>query len=237
MSFTRRHLILAAVALAVVGCRKNTDRVPEHDSSGLAVADTVGLPTGMTPPRDSLAGTLAERTEPQHFFDQARAAFATEDRVGAASALRQGAAYFHAIPDTASAAVRVTLDDVERSLSALADRLDGASAVTVRELERAFVSANLAEAERHHALSTIVWARRDTLRTGEELVMAVDHLERAAKDARIALGAKATRELAAARKTGTALLARRPLGDAASVPRTQEGIGDAIRDVRARSTR
>lgn len=237
MPFIRRHLMFALAAVTAVSCRQNTDRVPEHDSSGLALADTAGLPARTTPPRDSLGGTLAERIEPQQHFDQARAAFASSDRASTAAALRQAAAHFRQVTDTASPQVRAQLNDVERSLSALAGKMEGTASVSLREIDRVFASAHLAEAERHQVLSVNAWTEKDSLRTAEELVMAVDHLERAAKDARLAFDAKAKRELASARKTGAALLAHTALDNGVSVPRTQQDIGTLIGDVRARSSR
>ncbi len=73
------------------------------------------------------------------------------------------------------------------SLDDLARDLEGAKATTVGRLDTLSAKANLAEAEYHRSLGAVAWATQAKESVADELVMAADHFERAAQDARLPL--------------------------------------------------
>jgi hypothetical protein len=76
-----------------------------------------------------------------------------------------------------------------RELDKLATDVETNMIKTKRSLDYAFARSQRAEAERHHADAVAAWARKDMARASDELTMAVDHFERAAKDAGSVLSA------------------------------------------------
>ncbi|MEO5870727.1 MAG: hypothetical protein ABIT91_12815 [Gemmatimonadaceae bacterium] len=69
------------------------------------------------------------------------------------------------------------------SLDDLARDLEGGNKTTVGRLDALSARASLAEAEYHRSLAAVAWATQAKESVADELVMAADHLERAALDA------------------------------------------------------
>lgn len=152
------------------------------------------------------SGALVRRHEAQADLDAARDALAAGATPRAAHALRTAAAFFagHAVrPDAGG---RTALTAAAAVLGALADTLDRGGPVTVGEVVAASRLANLAEAEHHRVAAGAAWAHGQRSDTGDELVMAVDHLERALTDGGRPMAPEMRRILAVARADACTLM-------------------------------
>ena len=128
-------------------------------------------------------GALASRHEAQECLDSARVAFIRKDYEGCITRLAEAAAFFREHSRVAERDARPALDaaaeEVETFLANVAKGRDR----TVRDLDRVSAQANSAEAEMHLSNAQAAMIAGDSVRAGEELVMSIDHLERAARDA------------------------------------------------------
>jgi len=233
---TRLTLAIAALVVAM-GCQQSTDRAQEHGSSNLPVSDTVASAPKPQATFDSAAGSIVRRREPQHLLDTARTLFRQGAFANAAEELRAAAAYFRSVRDSAPAITRERVRAAERALDSLARRVERGSEVPLRQFDAMLSRANRTESERHLARSTEAWAMRDTIRAAEELLMAVDHLERAAKDGGGTLDRAERTMLGEARQLGTDLLRHAPLATSASMDRVYSSIGHAIERLGEQETR
>lgn len=145
---------------------------------------------------DISAGALVQRHEAQAQLDSARDALRRGHAAQAIPVLRTAARFFagRAAPRTAA--------ELER----LADELQAGRAVSADEVIAASARANLAEADHHRAAAALAWGRTERTNTGDELVMAVDHLERALADAGRPVPATTRQALAEARENACALM-------------------------------
>lgn len=177
---------------------------------------------------DSAPGELVLRTEPVHFFQRAHTAIAQREMRKAAAALRNAARYFGEVRDSAAVTVKARLSNVQGELDSLARVADGKEGLALRALDGAFARANLAEAERHAARIDAAWTRKDTMSAAEEIIMTVDHIERANKDAAAPEDTYESLQLADARRLGTDLLRHISLTSGARMARVQQDLRSLI---------
>ena len=130
-------------------------------------------------------GALASRREAQESFDAARAALVRKDFEGAATALSDAATFYQVEARTAPLDARQALDRTGEALDSLAVRAAHGEVRSPDSLDPVFANAHGAEVWLHLLQAHAAILKRDNARAGEELVMSVDHLERAAKDARV----------------------------------------------------
>ncbi|WP_396206333.1 hypothetical protein [Gemmatimonas sp.] len=220
------HLVAFGIILGatVIGCAKETSQIAVDTTASTSVRAAEPTP----PQRDSATGRLALRTEAQQHFDAAREALRFKDPKTMASALRAAATVVHQQTDSAANEVKAHLNEVAHELDTLANRAESGAKLTADRLDRLFARANQAEAERHQRRSVDALILRDTLRAAEDMLMAVDHLERAARDARIPLDQPALAVAHSARALGADLLDRHAPGQR-SIQAVQDSLGREIR--------
>lgn len=105
----------------------------------------------------------------------------------------------HAHAREAEIGAIAALQGASKELEVLAQRMEKGEVQTTRAFDRVFANANRAEAQHHLTRAKAASAGREYRRAGEELTMAVDHLERATRDLRRPRVAGATAALADAR--------------------------------------
>lgn len=137
------------------------------------------LPAGVDSP-----GPLATRHEAQGSFDRARAALVRKDFATSAKHLRAAAAFIHTHADEAEIGAIAALQGASKELEVLAERMEQGKVQTTRTFDRVFANANRAEAQHHLTRAKAAMSKREHQHAGEELVMGVDHLERATRDLR-----------------------------------------------------
>lgn len=233
----RKPLRLVCITLLLVVTPACTRETPPPVADTTAAAPATTLP----PSRDSLvsgaaAGTLALRSEAQAHFDRTQDARARQDAKAMATELRAAARLFRGYSDSVAGELGGQIVETSRELENAAREADSGRVPAADLLIRTFARANRVEAERHHAKATKAWAAHDTVRSGEELLMAIDHLERAAKDAGVTLDSAQRAELDRGRTLGASMLNRSPPA-ANEVDRSMAGIGTRITRMKARLAR
>ena len=224
---------LALSALVILGaCTREPESVNDQQVAARIRVDT----TVTSPPPDlvdSATGVLARRSEPQQYFDETRAALAAKEVDRARSGLLAAARFLYRQADSSAGEVRAHLQSVARDLDTLAAAVARQREVSTQRLDEVFARANLAESDRHLARVASAWTARDTARTADELLMAADHLERAAADGRIPESKARSAATAAARSLAADLLQRQP--DAPDrLPRAQDALRAASRGMHDR---
>lgn len=131
------------------------------------------------------AHPLATRIEAQRELDSAVGAFRRGEPRVAGAQLRAAAVFFRAHPDLASSTARGAFGAVALDLERLASEIEAGRSRDSTVLGTTIARAQLAEAEHHRGRAATAWLRGDTIGTGEELALCVDHLERALCDARL----------------------------------------------------
>jgi len=171
-----RTVLLITVAL-VASCDAGTaDRLTDRRASPAARAP---LPAAAAEP-----SPLAMRQEAQASFDSARAALVLQDYGESARHLTAAAAFMRSHAAEAEIGAIAALQGASKELEMLAERLARGEPQTTRMLDRVVANANRAEGQHHLTRAAAAVAVRDHRHAGEELTMAVDHLERAAFDLR-----------------------------------------------------
>jgi hypothetical protein len=185
---------LSLGCLVVAGC----DRPPvsKPDTTATAVQES--------------AGALASRREAQDCFDAARTAFLRRDSEECITRLAEAAAFFRAQaraakPD-AKSAMASAAEELETFLANVANGHDR----TAKDLDRVYAQAHAAESGLHLSRARVAMASADTVRAGEELLMSVDHLERATRDAHRPATRAVRTAIAAARSLATRLIRGMP---------------------------
>jgi hypothetical protein len=148
---------------------------------------------------------MAARREAQPQLDSARTSYARREFDRAATQLRAAAAFARAEADSAIGDGRAALLQAGHDLDSLAARVARNAAGNVSAFDRTFARVHEAESRHHLARARDAWTRRDRERAGEELLMAVDHLERASKDAALPLDATARQAVTTVREVAMAL--------------------------------
>lgn len=215
----RFHAVVPAALLlgvaAVGGCRQSEKSANRPTATTTPAATTTRAETTLS------AGAIGVRSEAQDHFDRSRAAFMKKDMKTASTELHDASVFMRERADSASGFAKALAARSANELDSLSREV-GASAVTSpARLDHVFAHANRAEAERHYALATRAWGQHEAQRTGEELVMAIDHLERAAKDAGLPADTAMTSSIARTREVANGLL------QGGTAP---TGVQEALRD-------
>jgi hypothetical protein len=206
-----RRLLIPLAALAACG-KLGDDRITPSESATTVV---------------QAGRVMAARREAQPQLDSARANYRRERRRAAAAQLRRAADFERSEADSAVGAGRTALEEAGHELDTLAARVTRGAAGQVRNLDRVYARVHEAEATHHLALARDAWARRDRERTGDQLLMGIDHLERAARDASLQLGAASHRAFDDSRALALALE-----GEAAVAPaRVEDALAAVEREL------
>lgn len=163
MRHIRGHALLG-FALLLVACGAPADR----EERGTATAHP-----------------FAARREAQRQLDSAVAAFRLGALDTAAGQLRVAARFFREHPDLSSSTARGAFGAVALDLDRLADEIAARRMRDTTILATTIARAQLAEAEHHRGRAAAAWMEHRAEIAGEELALAVDHLERAMCDARL----------------------------------------------------
>jgi hypothetical protein len=130
---------------------------------------------------------MAGRREAQVLLDSASSLLGKADAAQVAALLDTAAAFFRVQAKSPPSAGTTELLATADSLQAVSVRLGRGRAVNSSELRALSARANLAEAERHGALASVAWSTQSRESVADELLMAADHVERAAVDGGIAM--------------------------------------------------
>ena len=162
----------------------------------MIVADTTKPAVPTAAPTATRERPMALRREGQDLLDSARVALIGGKPDLAATLLRQGASFL--VRQAQSPPNRGTPDllATARGLDSLANDVRRHRIVDSSSVDRLSAHANLAEAERHVALASVAWSTRSKESVSDELTMAADHIQRAARDGRIMLSPAMRRILA-----------------------------------------
>ena len=201
---------------------------------------TRAAPAPAPVPPASEPSPLATRQEAQASFDSARAALVREDYSESARQLAEAAAFMRSHAAEAEIGAIAALQGAAKELEMLAERLARGEPLTTRVLDRVVANANRAEGQHHLTRAAAAIADHDHRDAGEELLMAVDHLERSALDLRRPNDIEADPALSDARALGR----RMARGDVPTRDEARHVIGQlegelrrlcAIIDVEARA--
>jgi hypothetical protein len=129
-------------------------------------------------------GALAERYEAQECFDSARSAFVRQDWEACITRLAEAAAFFRAQSRAANREARPALDAAAEEIETFLANVANGERRTPKDLDRVYAQAHAAESGQHLARARSAFTIGEDVRAGEELLMSIDHLERAARDAR-----------------------------------------------------
>jgi hypothetical protein len=151
------------------------------------------------------AGALAPRHEAQGAFDRARAALLRRDFAASARELARASALIDTHAGEAELGAVAALQGAAKEIAVLAQRLERGEAQTPRNFDRVVANANRAEAQHHLTRADAARAKRDYRLAGEELLMSIDHLERAARDLGTGRTDREAAALAGARHVGVRL--------------------------------
>ncbi len=201
---THHTIAVCAVAIAtvVVGACNRADRRTAADQAPGVTIRQQGTPTGHF---DVSAGALAGRHEAQDDLDAARDALDRHDAAAASASFRTASLFYARLAERADMPARERLATVAQELKALSASIGGGMGVRTQVVDAAIIHANIAEAENHRLQALAAWAKRDRSNAADELVMSVDHLERALADAHQATP-EARKVLDDARRAASALL-------------------------------
>ncbi|MBC7673077.1 MAG: hypothetical protein H7247_11705 [Polaromonas sp.] len=180
---------MAALALGlVIACEG--ERAPEK---GVAATTQQAMPAAaptVTPERP-----MALRREAQGLLDSARVALIRGDASSAATLWQHGAAFLVTQARTPPNRGTNDLLAAARGLDSLASDVRQRRTVDSSRADQLSAHVNLAEAERHVALASVAWSTRSKESVSDELTMAADHIQRAARDGRIMLSPAMRRTL------------------------------------------
>ena len=208
-----------ALCIVVAGCGRAG--APKQDTTALVFEES--------------PGALASRHEAQSSFDAARRALVRRDFDGCVASLSEAAAFFRATASAAEPDAREALTAAAEELETLVANIAKGQARTPKDFDRVFARAHAAESAHHLARARVALLKDDHVRTGEELVMSVDHLERAAKDARL----RADRDVQTAIAYAKTLAGEMVQGTIAvpdETTRVAQQIARAIRRIDARTS-
>jgi hypothetical protein len=172
MTFSAAAFAAAVVASVVAACGPPKTNGAE---SAAAAAKT----KAMTQAGD----VMLARREAQLYFDSARASFMADRNKTAARSLRNAALFIRHHADSSADPAKATLRASSVELDRLATRAANGAVRSVKSLDLAFARAQLAESQYHCVRALDAWKSKDGPATGSELMMLLDHFERAAVDA------------------------------------------------------
>lgn len=187
-------------AASAIGCSLR----PADDLTDRRVTQaTSASPVSPAPPVPSPLGT---RKEAQESFDSARAALVRGDYDESAKHLAEAAAFMRSHAAQAEIGAIAALQGAAKELEMLVERLERGEPLTTRMLDRVVANANRAEGQHHLTRAAAAIEDHDYGDAGEELLMAVDHLERSALDLRRPNDVEADPALSDARELGRSML-------------------------------
>lgn len=198
--------VCAAAGSLVLGACQAWRSARDTVSDALRVEVVRAADDASTGRFDISAGALVRRHEAQADLDAARDALGSGAPAPAAAALRSAALFFAGHAAAPGAAAGPALDAAATALARLADEVDAGQPVPASAVVAASARANRAEAEHHRLAAARAWAQWQRSNTGDELVMAVDHLERALADEGRPVPAATRRALAEARDDACTLM-------------------------------
>ena len=176
LAVSRGKSIVALVAVALVA------QCGEGPDDGLRDGRVTREAPASAPVSRPEADALATRQEAQASFDSARAALVREDYNESARHLAEAAAFMRSHAAQAEIGAIAALQGSAKELEMLTERLARGEPLTTRMLDRVVANANRAEGQHHLTRAAAAIADRTYGHAGEELLMAVDHLERSALD-------------------------------------------------------
>jgi len=198
---SRGMSVVALVAAAsAIGCSLR----PADDLTDRRVTQAASASQASPPP--AVPSPLATRKEAQESFDRARAALVSGDYDETARQLGEAAAFMRSHAAEAEIGAIAALQSSAKELQMLVERLERGEPLTTRLLDRVVANANRAEGQHHLTRAAAAIEHSDYGDAGEELLMAVDHLERSALDLRRPNDAEADPALSDARELGRSML-------------------------------
>jgi hypothetical protein len=216
-----RHQVVVPALLLGVAFAAGCGRAEQSRTETTAATTTPAVTA--TPTETTLsAGAIGTRSEAQDHFDRSRAAFLKQDMKTASAELHDASVFMRERADSATGFAKALAARSASELDSLAQKVGASSVTSPASLDHVFAHANRAEAERHYALATRAWGQHQAKRTGEELTMAIDHLERAAKDAGLKADTALTHSMTNAREVANGLL------QGGTAP---TGVDEALKDV------
>ncbi|TAK09156.1 hypothetical protein EPO44_01635 [bacterium] len=114
---------------------------------------------------------------PGQHFQKARQDFLKKDTKDAAAEIRKSAAFLKSEAERATGETKEALTASVSELEKLADDLEKGTVTSVKTLDETFARADHALAEHHYAKASESWAKRETVRAGEDLKAAGVYLE------------------------------------------------------------
>ena len=176
MQIDRRIRMTAALVViaSTVGCGPSQESQRKADSAIAAAQAKVVTQAGEV---------LSARREAQTYFDNARKAFVAKRGADASKALRDAAAFTRQQAVSATTPAKEALTSSANELDKLASRVTAGAVKSVKTLDYAFARTQLAEAQLHCTRALSAWGATDAAATATEMIMLVDHFERAAADA------------------------------------------------------
>jgi hypothetical protein len=195
---------LSIVTLGVVALLMSCGEKPGDELIGGRTRRAV--PAASPTPVAPEPSPLATRQEAQASFDSARAALVRGDYGESARHLADASAFMRSHAAKAETGAIAALQGASKELEMLAERLGRGEPLTTRMLDRVVANANRAEGQHHLTRAAAAIGDRDYQYAGEELLMAVDHLERAALDLRRPNDADADPALSDARALGRSMV-------------------------------
>ena len=151
---------------------------------------------------------MARRREAQVLLDSAFLLLGRAETARATALVHRAAAFFLVQAGSPPSGGTTELLAVADSLDAIAGRLAHGTIVSRDALRSLSARGNLAEAERHGALASVAWSTRSKESVADELLMAADHVERAAVDGDIRISPRMHLLLAEMRELAVAVPAR-----------------------------
>ena len=184
-------VVPAAILLGVAvtgGCRR-ADETKSYSATTVTPQAVAAAPAEST---ILSAGAIGTRSEAQDHFDRSRQAFMNKDMKTAAAELHDASVFMRTREDSATGYAKALVTISAAELDTLSRNVAANAVTSAARLDHAFAHANRAEAERHFALATRAWSQKQAVRAGEELTMALDHFERAIRDAAFSSDSGAT---------------------------------------------
>lgn len=199
-----RRLVPLICAAILVGCHAGERESSTSSSTAVRQQGHVesSSPRGLRRPSER---PMANRREAQALLDSASGRLSAGETAGAAALLNRAAAFYLVQASSPPSGGTAGLLIAAESLDVIASRLRHGAAVSPEELRMLSARANLAEAERHGALASVAWCTRSKASAGDQLLMAADHVERAATDGGITTPYRMHRLLAEMRGLAAAL--------------------------------
>jgi hypothetical protein len=169
---TSRHVIalgVLAAATSIVGAA--------HAQAAIDAVSAAG--TGHHQPAAGGSASQPARDDAQRRFVRAASALARQDYEAAATDIREAASFLRGEADRATGDAKQELESVVAQLDRLAASVENGAVQNERTMAAAFARAQHALALEHRSRAAGMWARREYVQAGNELVAAAQALESA----------------------------------------------------------